>query len=458
MTEYYDAIVVGGGQAGPSLAVRLARAGHRTAIVERNRLGGTCVNTGCIPTKTLVASARVAHLARRAADFGVGVGEVRVDMKAVKARKDAVVEASRNGVTRWLEDTPGITVIHGHARFVGERALEVNGRHLAADKVFLNVGGRPAAPPLQGLSEVPHLNSSSMMHLDFLPEHLLVVGGSYIGLEFAQMYRRFGSRVTVVEMAPRLIPGEDPDVSEAVRGVLEREGIAIHTGAECVAVKTNGSRIALGVRCDESLPAIEGSHLLVAAGRRPNTDDLGLNAAGIETDQRGYIKVDDQLRTAAPGVWALGDANGRGAFTHTSYNDYEIVAENVLDGGSRGASERIPGYALFVDPPLGRAGMTERQVRQSGRKALMATMPMSRVGRARERSETDGFMKVLVDADSKRILGATIFGTEGDEVIHVFLLAMNAGLPCTAIQRAVGIHPTVAELLPTLLERLQPLA
>lgn len=458
MTEYYDAIVVGGGQAGPSLAVRLARAGHRTAIVERNRLGGTCVNTGCIPTKTLVASARVAHLARRAADFGVGVGEVRVDMKAVKARKDAVVEASRNGVTRWLEDTPGITVIHGHARFVGERALEVNGRHLAADKVFLNVGGRPAAPPLQGLSEVPHLNSSSMMHLDFLPEHLLVVGGSYIGLEFAQMYRRFGSRVTVVEMAPRLIPGEDSDVSEAVRGVLEREGIAIHTGAECVAVKTNGSRIALGVRCDESLPAIEGSHLLVAAGRRPNTDDLGLNAAGIETDQRGYIKVDDQLRTAAPGVWALGDANGRGAFTHTSYNDYEIVAENVLDGGSRGASERIPGYALFVDPPLGRAGMTERQVRQSGRKALMATMPMSRVGRARERSETDGFMKVLVDADSKRILGATIFGTEGDEVIHVFLLAMNAGLSCTAIQRAVGIHPTVAELLPTLLERLQPLA
>ncbi|HEX9178914.1 MAG TPA: mercuric reductase, partial [Burkholderiales bacterium] len=320
MTEYYDAIVVGGGQAGPSLAVRLARAGQRTAIVERNRFGGTCVNTGCIPTKTLVASARVAHLARRATDFGVGVGGVSVDMKAVKARKDAVVEASRNGVTRWLEDTPGITVIYGHARFVGERALEVNGQRLTADKVFLNVGGRPSAPPISGLSQVHHLNSSSMMHVDVLPEHLLVVGGSYIGLEFAQMYRRFGSRVTVVEMAPRLIPGEDPDVSEAVRQVLEREGIAVHTGAECIGVNTNGSRIALGARCDESLPPLEGSHLLVAAGRRPNTDDLGLDAAGIETDAKGYIKVDDQLRTTVPGVWALGDANGRGAFTHTSYN------------------------------------------------------------------------------------------------------------------------------------------
>ncbi|HEX6828035.1 MAG TPA: FAD-containing oxidoreductase [Burkholderiales bacterium] len=457
MTESYDAIVVGGGQAGPSLAVRLARAGQKTAIIERNRLGGTCVNTGCIPTKTLVASARAAHMARRASDFGVGVGEVRVDMKAVKARKDAVVEASRNGVTQWLEGTPGLDVVHGHARFVGERTLEVSGRRLAADKVFLNVGGRPSAPPITGLSEVHYLNSSSMMHVDYLPEHLLVVGGSYIGLEFAQMYRRFGSHVTVVEMAPRLIPGEDPDVSEAIRQVLEREGITVHTGAECIAAKKNGGRISLDAHCDHSLPPIEGSHLLIAAGRRPNTDDLGLDAAGIETDAKGYIKVDDSLRTSAPGVWALGDANGRGAFTHTSYNDYELVAENILGGGSRKLSERILGYALFVDPPLGRVGMTEQQLRQSGKKALTATMPMTRVGRARERSETDGFMKVLVETDSKRILGASIFGTEGDEVIHVFLLAMNAGLPCTAIQRAMGIHPTVAELLPTLLDQLQPL-
>ncbi len=458
MSTHYQVIVVGAGQAGPSLAVRLAQAGQRTAIIERNRFGGTCVNTGCIPTKTLVASARVAHMARRAADFGVGVGEVSVDMKAVKVRKDAVVEASRNGLAQWLTGTPGLSVIGGHARFVGQRTLEVNGERLTADRIFLNVGGRPSAPPIEGLSQVPYLNSSSMMHVDFLPEHLLVVGGSYIGLEFAQMYRRFGSRVTVVEMAPRLIPGEDPDVSEAVRQTLVREGITVHTGAECIAASRNGNRIILGARCDSTAPPIEGSHLVVAAGRRPNTDDLGLDTAGIETDQRGYIKVDDELRTTAPGVWALGDANGRGAFTHTSYNDYEIVAENVLAGGSRKVSERILGYALFVDPPLGRVGMTEQQVRASGRKALMATLPMSRVGRARERSETDGFMKVLVDAESKRILGASMFGTEGDEVIHVFLLAMNAGLPYTAIQRAMGIHPTVAELLPTLLERLQPLA
>jgi len=457
MPTRYDAIVVGAGQAGPSLAVRLTQAGHKTAIIERNRFGGTCVNTGCIPTKTLVASARVAHVARRAQDYGIALGSVGVDMKAVKARKDAVVEASRRGVTQWLEDTQGLTVIRGHARFVAQRTLEVNGERLSADRIFLNVGGRPSAPPIEGLAGVPYLNSSSMMHVDFLPEHLLVVGGSYIGLEFAQIFRRFGSRVTVVEMAPRVIRGEDPDVSEGVRKVLEREGITIHTGATCIRVSREGGRVVLGARCDESLPPIEGSHLLIAAGRRPNTDDLGLEAAGIDTDAQGFIKVDDVFRTSAPGVWALGDANRRGAFTHTSYNDYEIVAENILEGGQRRVSERVLGYALFVDPPLGRVGMTEQQVRQSGRKALMATMPMSRVGRAKERGETDGFMKVLVDADSKRILGATIFGIEGDEVIHVFIVAMNAGLPYTAIERAMPIHPTVAELLPTLLQRLQPL-
>ncbi len=457
MSTHYDAIVVGAGQAGPSLAVRLARAGQKTAIIERNRFGGTCVNTGCIPTKTLVASARVAHVARRAADFGVAVGDVRVDMRAVKARKDAVVEASRGGVTAWLRETPGLTVIGGHARFVAERTLEVNGEALTADKVFLNVGGRPSAPPIEGLADTPYLNSSSMMHVDFLPEHLLVVGGSYIGLEFAQIFRRFGSRVTVVEMSPRLIPGEDPDVSDAIRQVLEREGITFHTGAECIRVGNSGRRVVLGARCDESLPKIEGSHLLIAAGRRPNTHDLGLETAGIETDPQGYIKVDDRFRTSAPGVWALGDANRRGAFTHTSYNDYEIVAENLLDGGDRSVSERVLGYALFVDPPLGRVGMTEQQVRKSGNHALMATMPMSRVGRAKERGETDGFMKVVVEADSKQILGAAIFGIEGDEVIHIFIQAMNARLPYPAIERAMPIHPTVAELLPTLLQRLQPL-
>ncbi len=457
MSTHFDAIVVGAGQAGPSLAVRLAQAGYKTAIIERGHLGGTCVNTGCTPTKTLVASARVAYLARRAADFGVQAGPIGVDMKAVKARKDAVVGQSRQGLARWLGETIGLTVIRGHARFVAERTLEVNGERLASERVFLDVGGRPAAPPIEGLDQVPYLTSSSMMEVDFLPEHLVIVGGSYIGLEFAQVHRRFGAEVTVIEMAPRIVPREDPDVSDAIRAVLEREGVTIHTGAECVAVEKRGAAVQLGVRCEGEGPRITGSHLLVAAGRRPNTDDLGLERAGVRTDAQGYIEVDDCLQTSAPGVWALGDVNRRGAFTHTAYNDYEIVSANVLDGGRRRVSDRVPAYALFVDPPLGRVGATEAEVRASKRRALMATMPMKRVARARERSETDGFMKVLVDAESKRILGAAIFGIEGDEVIHVFIQAMNAGIPYTTLQRAMGIHPTVAELLPTLLERLSPL-
>lgn len=457
MPTHFDAIVVGAGQAGPSLAVRLAQAGYRTAIIERGHLGGTCVNTGCTPTKTLVASARVAYLARRAADFGVQAGPIGVDMKAVKARKDAVVEQSRKGLARWLGETEGLTVMRGHARFVAGHTLEVNGQRLAAERIFLDVGGRPSTPPIEGLDQVPYLTSSSMMEVDFLPEHLVIVGGSYIGLEFAQMYRRFGAEVTVVEMAPRILPREDPDVSDAIRAVLEREGVTIYTGAQCIAVEKRGAAIEAGVRCEGEGPRIAGSHLLVAAGRRPNTDDLGLALAGVRTDAQGYIEVDDCLQTSAPGVWALGDVNRRGAFTHTAYNDYEIVAANVLDGGRRRVSDRVPAYALFVDPPLGRVGATEAEVRASKRQALMATLPMKRVARARERSETDGFMKVLVDAESKRILGAALFGIEGDEVIHVFIQAMNAGIPYTTLQRAMGIHPTVAELLPTLLERLSPL-
>lgn len=457
MATHYDAIVVGAGQAGPSLAVRLANAGRKTVIIERHRFGGTCVNTGCTPTKTLVASARVAYLARRARDFGVGTGDVKVDMQAVKARKDSVVNASRSGLTQWLKGTSGLTVIEGHARFVAERTLEVNGERLSAQQIFLDVGTRPGTPPIKGLGDVPYLTSSSMMDVDFLPEHLLIIGGSYIGLEFAQMYRRFGSRVSVVESAPHLIPREDPDVSEAIRGVMEREGISVHTGAQCIAVEQAGGCISVESRCDGPMPEVSGTHLLVAAGRRPNTGDLGLDVAGIEADEQGYIRVDDALRTTAPGVWALGDVNRRGAFTHTAYNEFEIVAENVLEGGSRKVSERVLGYALYVDPPLGRVGATETEVRQSGAKALMATLPMARVARARERSETDGFMKVLVNAGSKRILGAAIFGIEGDEVIHIFIQAMNAGLPYTAIERAMAIHPTVAELLPTLLQRLEPM-
>jgi pyruvate/2-oxoglutarate dehydrogenase complex dihydrolipoamide dehydrogenase (E3) component len=459
MSARFDAIVVGAGQAGPGLAVRLAKSGRKTALMERNLFGGTCVNTGCIPTKTLVASARVAHVARGASAFGVRLGgPVSVDMRKVKARKDSVVEASRSGIEKWLRGTPGLSVVQGHARFVGSHALAVHGATYEAEQIFLNVGGRPSAPLIEGLASVPYLTSSTMMDVDFLPEHLVIIGGSYIGLEFAQMYRRFGADVTVVELSPRIIPREDPEISAAIREALEQEGVKIHTGVQCIAVRKDGNGVVLGVSCKEAMPDIRGSHLLVAAGRRPNTDDLDLRAAGIETDTQGYIPVNEALMTTTSGVYALGDVNRRGAFTHTAYNDYEIVAANLLDGAQRRVSDRIPVYALFVDPPLGRVGMTEAEVRARGRPALVASRPMARVGRARERGETTGMMKVLVDAETKQILGASIFGIEGDEVVHVLILAMNAKLPYTAIQTAMPIHPTVAELLPTLFEGLAPLA
>jgi len=459
MTERYDAVVIGTGQAGPSLAVRLAQAGRKTAIVERKRIGGTCVNNGCVPTKTLIASARTAYVARRASDYGVTIdAPIRVDMAAVKARKDAVVRHSTEGITRWLGSTPGLVTIEGHARFESPRTVRVGNRMLEADQFFINVGGRALVPDMPGRDEVPYYTNSNIMDVDFLPEHLLIVGGSYIGLEFAQMYRRFGSRVTVVEMGPRLIAREDDEVSAAIKEILEAEGIAFRLNAKCVALEPRSNGISINVSCDEEPREISGSHLLLAVGRVPNTADLGLDKAGVSTDARGYIQVDEQLRTSVPGIWALGDANGRGAFTHTSYNDFEIVAANVLDGESRKVSDRIPTYALFIDPPLGRAGMTEREIRAAGRRALVATMPMTRVGRAFERGETQGFMKVLVDPDSQCILGASLLGIEGDEVVHSLLDAMYAGAPYTVIRRAMHIHPTVAEFIPTLLGGLKPLA
>jgi len=459
MTERYDAVVIGTGQAGPSLAVRLAKAGRKTAIVERKRIGGTCVNNGCIPTKTLIASARAAYVARRGADFGVTIdAPIRVDMAAVKARKDSVVRASTEGLTRWLGSTPGLTYIEGHARFEGPRTVRVGDRMLEADQFFLNVGGRALVPDMPGLDDVPYFTNSNIMDVDFVPEHLLIVGGSYVGLEFAQMYRRFGSRVTVVEMGSRLIGREDEEVSAAIKEILEAEGIAFRLDAKCVSAARRGNGVAIQASCEEEPREVAGSHLLLAVGRVPNTADLGLDKAGIATDERGYVKVDEQLRTNVPGIWALGDANGHGAFTHTSYNDYEIVAANVLDGESRKVTDRIPAYALFIDPPLGRAGMTEREIRAAGRKALVATMPMTRVGRAKERGETQGFMKVLVDPDNKRILGAALLGIEGDEIVHTLLDAMYAQAPYTVVRRAMHIHPTVAELIPTLLADLKPLA
>ena len=457
MAEKFDAIVIGTGQAAPALCARLDREGLKTAVIERKLLGGTCVNVGCVPTKTLVASARAVHIARRGGDYGFRAEDIRVDMKAVKARKDGVVKQSSDGLAAWIARMKNVTLIRGHARLVAPRKVIVEGRELEAGRVFINVGGRALVPDLPGVGDVATLTNTTMMEIDAVPEHLLIVGGSYIGLEFAQMYRRFGSQVTVIERAAKLLPREDDDVAAEIRAVLEREGVALRTGAECMALRRKGERIAVEMECKGGEPIAQGSHVLLAVGRKANTDDLGLKEAGIDADERGYIKVDDECRTSAEGVWALGDCNGRGAFTHTSYNDYEIVAANLFDNDKRRISDRIPAYALFIDPPLGRAGMTEAEARKSGRRLLMGKMPMKHVGRAREAGETQGFMKVLVDADSKELLGAALLGLNGDEIVHSLLDMMYAKRPYTTIQRAVHIHPTVTELIPTLLGQLKPL-
>jgi pyruvate/2-oxoglutarate dehydrogenase complex dihydrolipoamide dehydrogenase (E3) component len=459
MTSTYDAIIIGTGQAGPNLASRLAKAGMKVAIIERKLFGGTCVNTGCIPTKTMVASAYAARIAQRAAEFGVTVGgSVSVDMKRVKARKDEISGKSRTGVEGWLRNMEHCTVHEGHARFESNRTVRVGENILAADRIFINVGGRAVIPEMPGLDQVDYLTNSSMMQVDFLPRHLIIVGGSYIGLEFGQMYRRFGSEVTIIEMASRLIHREDDDVSVAIREIVEREGVHVRLNAKCIGFSKEGGEIAARVDCENDAPEVRGSHVLLAVGRRPNTDDLGLDKAGVATDQHGNIIVDDQLRTSTPGIWAMGDCNGKGAFTHTSFNDSEIVAANLLDNDPRRVSDRITAYALYIDPPLGRAGMTETEVRKTGRRALVGKRPMTRVGRAVEKGETQGFMKIVIDAQTHEILGAAILGTGGDEVIHSILDVMYAKAPYTVIQRAVHIHPTVSELVPTMLGELQPLA
>ncbi|MBL8895785.1 MAG: FAD-containing oxidoreductase [Rhizobiales bacterium] len=455
----YDAIVIGTGQAGPSLAKRLAASGLNVAVVERKLFGGTCVNTGCTPTKSLVASAYAAHLVRRAADFGVVAGgRASVDMKQVKDRMRAIVSPSTQGVERSLRKTEGCAVYQGHARFVSQREIAIGNETIAADKIFINVGGRALVPDMPGLDQVDYLTNSSLLATDVLPQHLVIIGGSYIGLEFAQIYRRFGSEVTVIEMAPRLVPREDEDVSAVVRDILQREGINIRLNAKCLTVAKHGNGVTANVECQEGAPLVVGTHLLLAVGRRPNTDDLGLEKASIATDEKGFIKVDDQLRTNVEGIWALGDCNGKGAFTHTAWNDFEIVAANLLDNDTRRVSERIVAYNLYIDPPLGRVGLTETEVRKSKRPALIATMAMEDVGRAYERSETLGFMKVFVDQETKQFIGASILGTGGDEVIHCILDLMYAKAPYTVMQRAVHIHPTVSEFIPTMLSELKPLA
>ena len=457
MPAKYDAIIIGTGQAGPALAARLNKEGLKTAIIERKLIGGTCVNVGCIPTKTLVGSARVAFLARQANSFGVSVADVSVDMRKVKARKDEIAGASNRAVTDWISGLENVDLIMGHGRFLDANSVEVNGERYEAPKIFINVGARARIPDWNGLDEVQYFTNSSIMDVDFLPRHLIIVGGSYIGLEFAQMYRRFGSEVTVIEMADRIIARDDVDVSDAVREMLEGEGVRFRLQADCIEARATDSGIAVRVICEEGPEEEVGSHLLLAVGRVPNTDDLGLEAAAIASNQYGYIDVDDQLRTNVPGVWAIGDVNGRGAFTHTSYNNYEIVAANLFDSDSRRLSDRILCYGLFTDPPLGRVGMTEREVRESGRSALIGKRMMTRVGRAREFGETRGFMKVIVDSDSKEILGAAILGLNGDEAIHCLLDTMYAKQPYTVISRAVHIHPTVSELIPTVLQEMQPL-
>ncbi|WP_104183136.1 FAD-containing oxidoreductase [Mycobacterium avium] len=456
MTKHFDAIIVGAGQAGPPLAGRLTAAGQRVAIIERKLIGGTCVNTGCIPTKTLVASAHAAHLARRGADYGVGTGAISVDMAKVKARKDEIMLGDRKGVEDWLAGMAGCTVVRGHARFRDPHTQQVGEDLLRAERIFLNVGGRAVVPDIPGLAGVDFLTNVSILELDTLPTHLVIVGGSYIALEFAQMYRRFGAAVTVVERGPRLASREDEDVSAAVQEILRAEGIDIVVNADDVRIAKTGNGFELTPR--DGAPPIRGSHLLLAVGRRPNTDDLDLAAAGVRTDARGYILVDDQLKTNVEHIWAMGDCNGRGAFTHTSYNDFEIVAANLLDDDPRRVSDRITTYALYIDPPLGRAGMTVEQVRASGRRALVGKRPMTRVGRAVEKGETQGFMKVVVDADTREILGAAILGVGGDEAIHGILDVMSAKAPYTTLSRTMHIHPTVSELIPTMLQEMSPLA
>lgn len=457
MKQTFDAIVVGAGQAGPSLAVRLAKAGRKVAIVERHLFGGTCVNTGCTPTKAMVANAHAAHLARRGSDFGFQAGPVKVDLRAVKARKDAIVIKSRNGVEKMLRGTANCSVFTGTAAFESPNTMRVGDDLLEAAQIFLNVGARPRVPDMPGVGSVPFLTSTSILALEALPSHLVVVGGGYVGLEFAQMFRRFGSEVTVVDTKPRLASHEDEDASAVINEVFADEGIRVRTKATCIHLEAWDNEVSVGLECDEDQPHIECSHVLLAVGRVPNTNDLGLAAAGVKTDDRGYILIDDQLRTSVPHIFALGDCNGHGGFTHTSYNDYEIVADNLLDGTSRKVSDRILAYAMYTDPPLAHVGMTEEEVRRTGPPALIGKRPMTRISRAIEKGETFGFMKVLVDAESRHILGATIFGTGADEAIHCILTAMYARQPASLLTHSVHIHPTVAELIPTVLEELQPL-
>ena len=464
-TLRFDAIVIGAGQAGPPLVARLTKAGMKVALAERHLFGGTCVNNGCIPTKTYVACARGLFEARRT-DLGYTAANVTADLRAIKARKDDIIARSRTGVEKALRDNPDCTVFHEAARFLSPTELEVGDTTISAQKIFLNVGARASVPDLPGVHDIPFLTNTSILELETLPAHLVIIGGSYIACEFAQMFRRFGSAVTIVEKTDRLISKADPDVSACTREILEAEGITVRTSAECIHFRTSpDGTILVGTTCTTDPADIPASHVLLALGRTPNTADLGLDKAGLASDNKGYLTVDDQLRTNVPGIWAMGECNGHSPFTHAAYNDYEIVADHLPGGGAEGGdraaepsslSNRFPCYAMYIDPPLGQVGLTETEARASGRKLLIANRPMTRVNRAVEKGETRGFLKAYVDADTKKILGATFLGTGCDEVIHSVLYTMYADAPYTAITRAMPIHPTVSELLPSLFESLEP--
>jgi pyruvate/2-oxoglutarate dehydrogenase complex dihydrolipoamide dehydrogenase (E3) component len=458
MVRQFDNIIIGAGQAGPSLAARLTAAGQTVGFVERHLFGGTCVNTGCTPTKAMVASAYAAREVQRAAEYGILTSPPVADIARIHARREAIVAGSRNGVEQWLRTNERVTVYTGTAAFESPTTVRAGDDLLEAKRIFLNVGGRATIPEMSGVKEVPFLTNSSLLALSELPKHLVIVGGGYIGLEFGQMYRRFGSEVTIIEKADRLVAHEDADVSAAVLDILEREGIRVRLNAECISLARHDEGVSVSVSCDQDRAPSIGTHVLLAVGRTPNTQDLGLDKAGVAADDRGYIVVDDQCRTNVEGIYAMGDCNGRGAFTHTAYNDYEIVAANLLDNDPRRISDRINCYAMYIDPPLARIGLTEEQVRKSGRPALIATRPMTRVNRALEKGESLGFMKALVDAETKKILGASLLGVGCDEAVHCLLDVMYADAPYTTISRAVHIHPTVSELIPTLLQSLQPLA
>ena len=452
----FDAIVIGSGQAGKPLCYALADLGWKVAFIERAELGGTCINTGCTPTKTMVASAQVAYYARNAARWGVRVNEVGVDLPAVVARKNKVVQGFRDAIQRRIDAKPNITLVRAHGRFTGPHQVEASGQTFESEKIFIDTGTRPEIPKITGIDSVPFLTNASVMELLEVPKHLLVLGGGYIGLEFGQVFRRFGSRVTIIHKGERILPREDPDITQELQMALEAGGMEFALAAATTRVENRGNEIALAYETKQGSKTISGSHLLVATGRKPNTDDLGLDKAGVATDARGYIKVNGRMETSVPGVWATGDVKGGPAFTHISYNDYQIVYANLIEGKNLTIEHRYLPYALFTDPQLGRVGITEQEARASGRKFKIGTYPLASVARAIERDETRGLMKIIVDGETDRILGAAILASEGGELVQILGAMILAGAPYTVLKGAVYIHPTLAEGFFGLMESVKP--